>query len=132
MVLSRTWRNRFDNATRTFVTTAAHYVVKDIHDRDIDVPEAWPKAEVLTLDQDLSAFPDYSDEDDPLEFTAEQIQRTTRLARDRGFDGFDSGRAANATYDDTEFFELQTFMGMVGCGTPQGANRFQYRLGLDS
>ncbi len=64
-----------------------------------------------------------------LEFTAEQIQRTTRLARDHGFDGFDSGRATNATYDDIQFFELQSFMGMVGCGTPQGANRFQYRHG---
>jgi hypothetical protein len=53
--------------------------------------------------------------------------RTTRLARDHGFDAFDSGRAANATYEDTRFFELQTFMGMVGCGTAQGASRFQYR-----
>ncbi|NUB93072.1 transposase [Haloterrigena sp. SYSU A121-1] len=131
-VLSRTWHNRFDDATRTFVTTAAHYVVKEIHDRDIDVPEARPKAEVVTQDRDPSAFPDEPAEDIPLEFTAEQIQRTTRLARDHGFDGFDSSRGANATYEDTQFFELQTFMGMVGCGTPQGANRFQYRHGPDS
>jgi len=131
-VLSRTWRNRFDDATRTFVTTAAHYVVKEIHDRDIHVPEARPKAEVVSSDRDPSAFQEDSDEDEPLEFTTEQVQRTTRLARDHGFDGFDSGRAANATYEDTQFFELQTFMGMVGCGTPQGASRFQYRHGLDS
>ncbi|NHN42978.1 transposase [Halorubellus sp. JP-L1] len=131
-VLSRTWRNRFDDATRTFVTTAAHYVVKEIHDRDIDVPETRPKAEVVTQDRDPSTFPDDSDEDKALEFTDEQIQRTTRLARDHGFEGFDSGRAENATYEDTQFFELQTFMGMVSCGTPQGANRFQYRHGPDS
>ena len=130
-VLSRTWRNRFDDATRTFVTTAAHYVVKEIHDRDIDVPEARPKAEIVSSDRDPSAFPDDSGGDDSLEFTTEQIQRTTRLARDYGFAGFDSGRAANATYEDTQFFELQTFMGMVGCGTPQGATRFQYRHGAD-
>jgi len=130
-VLSRTWRNRFDDATREFVTTAAHYVVKEIHDRDLNVPEARPKAEVVTPDQDPSALPDEPAEDEALEFTTEQIQRTTRLARDHGFDGFDSGRAANATYEDTQFFELQTFMGMVGCGTPQGANRFQYRHGPD-
>jgi len=37
----------------------------------------------------------------------------------------------NATYEDTQFFELQTFMGMVGCGTAQGAVRFQYRRGKD-
>jgi hypothetical protein len=96
------------------------------------VPEARPKAEVLIPDQDPGALPKDSDEDEPGEFTTEQIQRTTRLARDHGFDGFDSGRAANATYEDTQFFELQSFMGMVGCGTPQGANRFQYRHGSDS
>ena len=78
---------------------------------------------------------DRSTEDDETagrEFTDEQIYRTTRLARDHGFDGFGSGRAANATYEDTQFFELQTFRGMVGCGTPQGATRFQYRHGRDS
>lgn len=129
-VLSRTWRNRFDGATRRFVTAVAHYVVKEIHDRDIHVPEARPKAEVVTPDQCHSAFPDDPDgAGSNEEFTAEQIQRTTRLARDHGFDGFDSGRATNATYDDIQFFELQSFMGMVGCGTPQGANRFQYRRG---
>lgn len=86
----------------------------------------------MTSSQDPSAFPDDSDKDESIQFTNEQIHRTTRLARDYGFDGFNSGRAANATYDDTQFAELQTFMGMVGCGTPQGANRFQYRYGLDS
>jgi len=43
-VLSRTWRNRFDDAIREFVTTAAHYVVKEIHDRDIHVPKPDPKS----------------------------------------------------------------------------------------
>ena len=57
-VLSRTWRNRFDDTTREFVTTAAHYIVKEIHDRDIHVPEARPKAEVVSSDRDPNAFPD--------------------------------------------------------------------------
>ena len=131
-VLSRTWRNRFDDATKTFVTTAAHYVVKEIHDLGLDVPEARPKAEVVTPEKDPSSLPDESEENESIEFTTEQIQRTTRLARDHGFDGFDSGRAANATYEDTQFLELQTFMGMVGCGTSQGASRFQYRHGPES
>nr|WP_276410944.1 transposase [Halomicroarcula sp. XH51] len=129
-VLSRTWRNRFDETTREFVTTASHYVVKEIHDRDLNVPEARPKGEVVTPQRDPSSFPDEPDEDESEDgFTDEQIQQTTRLARDHGFDRFDSGRAENASYDDTQFFELQTFMGMVGCGTPQGAARFQYRRG---
>jgi hypothetical protein len=72
------------------------------------------------------------DETAGCEFSDKQIYRTTRLARDHGFDEFDSGRAANATYEDTQFFELQTFIGMVNCGTPQGAARFQYRHGSDS
>jgi hypothetical protein len=47
----------------------------------------------------------------------------------RLFGHFDSDRASNTTYEDTQFFELQTFMGMVRCGTAQGATRFQYRRG---
>ncbi len=65
------------------------------------------------------------------EFSDEEIYRTTRLARDHGFGSFDSGRAQNAIYDDTQFFELQTFIGMVGCGTPQGAARFKFRRGKE-
>ncbi|MFY4814918.1 transposase [Haloarcula sp. AONF1] len=127
-VLSRAWRNRFDDAVREFVTTAAHYVVKEMQDYGPQLPEVRPKAEVITPERNPSEFPD--DEDDgesSRDFTDEQIRRTTRLARDHGFGGFDSGRAQNASYEDTQFFELQTFMGMVGCGTAQGAARFQFR-----
>jgi hypothetical protein len=131
-VLSRTWRNRFTNGVREFITTAAHYVVKEIHDRDISVPEVRPKEEVLTQEKDPHTC---SDEDTEAEadndFSDEQIFRTTCLARDHGFDGFDSGRAENASYKDIQFFELQTFMGMVGCGTAQGAARFQYKRGKE-
>ncbi len=63
------------------------------------------------------------------EFSEEQIYWTTRLARHHGFDEFDFGRAANASDEDTRFFELQTFRGMVRCGTAQGAARLQYRRG---
>ena len=127
-VLSRTWRNRFNDGVREFVQIAAHFVVKEVHDRDVSAPSVRPKSEVVD-EEDLSTE---KDERAGREFTDKQIYRTTRLARDHGFDGFDSGRAENATYDDTEFFELQTFMGMVGCGTPQGTTRFQYRHGPDS
>ena len=58
---------------------------------------------------------------DATKFSDEEIYRTTRLARKHGFGPFDSGRAQNATYEDTRFFELQTFIGIVGYGTPQGA-----------
>jgi len=128
-VLSRTWRNRFTDGVREFITTAAHYVVKEIQDRDIFVPEVRPKEEVLTPEKNPHAF---SDEDTKPEsdenFSDEQIFRTTRLARDHGFD---TERGDNASYEDIQFFELQTFMGMVGCGTAQGAARFQYQRGKE-
>ena len=130
-VLSRTWRKRFDDRVREFVQIAADFVVKEVHDRELSVAAVRPKVEVIDEDR-RAADEDEENETVGQEFTDEQIYRTTRLARDHGFDGFDSGRATNATYEDTQFFELQTFMGMVGCGTPQGATRFQYRHGLDS
>jgi len=129
-VLSRAWRNRFDDGVREYVNVAAHYVVKEIHDYGPAVPAVRPKEEV-TDSKPESTDDDEQDESGGAEFSDEQIRRTTRLARDHGFDGFDSGRAQNASYEDTQFFELQTFMGMVGCGTAQGAARFQFRRGDD-
>jgi hypothetical protein len=127
-VLSRTWRNRFDGDVREFVTTAAYFVVKEIHEYGPSVSAVRPKEEI-TDREDESQPADEDDESAGREFSDEQIYQATRLARDHGFDGFNSGRAQNATYEDTRFFELQTFMGMVGCGTAQGAARFQYRQG---
>ena len=124
-VLSRAWRNRFGDGVREYVTVAAHFVVKEIHDHGPTVSAVRPKEEVIQSDEDSPA----DDEESSRAFSDEQIHRTTRLARDHGFDGFDSGRAQNASYEDTQFFELQTFMGMVGCGTAQGAARFQFRQG---
>ena len=130
LVLSRTWRKRFDEGVHEFITTAARFLVKEIHDGDLPVPEVRPKEEVITERNDgISSSTDQDDSTD--EFTDTEIYRTTRLARNHGFGSFDSERAENATYEDTQFFELQTFMGMVSCGTAQGAARFQYRRGKD-
>jgi len=120
---SRAWRNRFDDATHEYVQTAAHFVIKEVHDRDISAPEVRPAAE--TVDDTQEAGTSVEDES----FSQDEIVQTTRLARDHAFDYFDSGRASNASYEDTQFFELQTFMGMVQCGTAQAATRFQYRRG---
>ena len=120
---SRAWRNRFDDATHEYVHAAAHFVVKEVHDRNISAPEVRPKAEIV---EDTEEAAD-SIEDES--FSQEKIIQTTRLARDHAFGHFDSDRAPNASYEDMQFFELQTFMGMVRCGTGQGATRFQYRRG---
>jgi len=129
-VLSRSWRNRFDDGVREYVTVAAHFVVKEIHDHGPAVSAVRPKEEVTDSETDPGSD-GQEDRSGGAEFSDEQIRRTTRLARDHGFDGFDSGRAQNASYEDIQFFELQTFMGMVGCGTAQGAARFQFRRGED-
>nr|WP_273739335.1 hypothetical protein [Natrinema soli] len=118
---SRAWRNRFDDATHKYVQTAAHFVIKEVHDRNIPAPEVRPKSEIV---EDV---PEEESKDES--FSQDKIVQTTCLARDHAFDHFDSGRASNASYEDTRFFELQTFMGMVRCGTAQGATRFQYRRG---
>ena len=44
---SRAWRNRFDDAVQEYVQTAAHFVVKEVHDFDISAPEVRPKAEIV-------------------------------------------------------------------------------------
>ncbi|OYR85670.1 transposase, partial [Halorubrum ezzemoulense] len=120
---SRAWRNRFDDAAHEYIHAVAHFVIKEVHDRDISAPEVRPKAEILKDTEEVAD----SVEDES--FSQEKIVQTTRLARNHAFGHFDSGRASNASYEDTQFFELQTFMGMVRCGTAQGATRFQYRRG---
>ncbi len=120
---SRAWRNRFDDAVQEYVQTAAHFVIKEGHDLDISAPEVRPKAEIV---DDPPVEEDSVEEES---FSQDEIVQTTRLARDHAFGYFDSGRGPNASYEDTRFFELQTFMGMVRCGTAQGAARFQYRRG---
>ncbi|WP_248898366.1 transposase [Haloplanus halobius] len=122
---SRAWRNRFDEAVQEYVQTAAHFVVKEVHDFEIPAPEVRPKAEIV----EESPVEENASEDES--FSQDEIVQTTRLARDHAFGYFESDRAANASYEDTRFFELQTFMGMVGCGTAQGAARFQFRHGDD-
>lgn len=97
---SRAWRNRFDDAIHEYVQTAAHFVVKEVHDFDIPAPEIRPKAEIV----DKTPADEASVEDDS--FSHDEIVQTTRLARDHAFGYFESGRAANATYEDTQFFEL--------------------------
>ncbi|MFC7130623.1 transposase [Haloferax chudinovii] len=125
-VLSRTWRNRFDDDIRGYITASAHCLVKEVHNEDLSVPEVRPLEEVKQSSEDASEVPE-----GPTEFSDEEIYQTTRLAREHGFSPFDSKRAQNATYEDTRFFELQTFIGMVGCGTPQGAARFKFRRGKE-
>ncbi|MDS0301330.1 transposase [Halogeometricum sp. S1BR25-6] len=127
-VLSRTWSNRFNETTRTFVTTAAHFLVRQIYRKGHPIPEVRPKEDVVDTSRSEAQEPECDNRES---FDTKTIYQTTRLAKEHGFDSFDSERATNRTYDDSRFFELQTFIGMVGCGTPQGAARFKFRRGED-
>ena len=102
-------------------------VIKQSHDQGFAEPLIWPKVEVT--EQRTSRHE--TEAPSSREFTDEQISRTTRLARKHAFESFDSERGENATYGDSRFIELQSFMGMVGCVTAQGAARFQYRRGTE-
>ncbi|SEM04643.1 transposase [Haloferax larsenii] len=129
-VLSRTWRHRFDHATREFIKRGAHLLVKEVHKDGLSVEKVRPKHEVVSPpERDVKESK--KAEAEGAGFDEKEISRTTRLAREHCFSPFDSGRADNSSYDDSRFFELQTFMGMVGCGTAQGAARFQYRRGKE-
>ncbi|XRG94198.1 hypothetical protein V5735_19995 [Haladaptatus sp. SPP-AMP-3] len=125
-VISRTWRNRFGDDVRGYVTASAHCLVKEIHNEDLAVPEVRPLEEVKRSSEETT-----DSVEDTTQLSDKEMYRTTRLAREHGFGPFDSGRAKNVTYEDTRFFELQTFIVMVGCGTPQGAARFKFRRGKE-
>jgi hypothetical protein len=129
-VLSRTWRHRFDYATRDFIKRGAHLLVKEVHKDGLSVEGIRPKHEVISP-QEHDVKESKKAKAKEARFDDKEISRTTRLAREHCFTPFDSGRADNSSYDDSRFFELQTFMGMVGCGTAQGAARFQYRRGKE-
>lgn len=68
----------------------------------------------------------------PHEFTNEQIHRTLRLARRHAFPVFDSGRAANATYTDSQIFAIQTYATMTNSTVAQGAQRYASHMGSDN
>jgi hypothetical protein len=58
------------------VQTAAHFIVKEVHDFDITAPKVRPKEEIV----DVPPVEEDSAEDES--FTQDEVVQTTRLARD--------------------------------------------------
>ena len=110
-VYSRAWRKRFNDDLRQFVEQAAEAILAAAHNARVPTKR-------------LQQFS--KDEDDTSELDEHQIKRTTRLGRRYAFKSFQSDRAANAKYPDECFYELQSYMSMTSCGTPQGARRFAH------
>lgn len=108
---SRAWRHRFDDRLREFVRQASEAIYEEA---ESNVPSKRLAAPTPTEDEQRGG-----------RFTGEQIRRTVRLGQKHAFSSFDSGRADNAMYEDGVFYELQSFLCMNECGTPQGSRRFQ-------
>jgi len=102
-----------DNAVHEYIHAAAHFVIKEVHDRDISAPEVRPKSEILNDTEEAAD----SVEDES--FSQEEIVQTTRLARDHAFGHFDSGRASNALVRGHAIFRVTDIHGMVRCGATQ-------------
>ncbi|MFC4552405.1 transposase [Halorussus sp. GCM10023401] len=125
--------------TRQTLTAAWDTVLSDATKRTIlSVSErlvnaAYKNDDALDLRQ-----PRYVDENDSDlrerhvgEFSNDQIRKCVRLARNTVFGAFDSGRAGNTKYPDSRFGELQAFMALGECGTPEGQSRMENFFGED-
>lgn len=102
-VLSRAWRNRFNDDVRGYVTASAHCLVKEVHNEDLSVPEVRPLEEMKQSADEPSNPPEGT-----TKFSNEEIYRTTRLVREHGFGPFYSGRAENRIYEDEQILDLFT------------------------
>jgi hypothetical protein len=75
----------------------------------------------VAADHNLVSAPDESPPIQPDEMgekglTEDEILRAMRIARDRVFTEFATGRAANAKYEDRAFWELQAYLSMTASG----------------
>jgi hypothetical protein len=114
---SRAWRHRFDDRLREFIGQASKAIYEE--------------AESTVPSKRLAAPEPSDDEQSGQQFTDEQIRRTIRLGQKHAFSSFESRRADNAKYEDDVFHELQSFLCMNECGTPQGSRRFRRRSPRD-
>lgn len=113
---SRTWRNRFPGELRDIVTSWVSKIRE--YAQRYDVPIQTVREEPTENNESESGE---SDEDT---FSSQQITQMLKLGRSYAFAPFDSERADNSSYDDNCFLELQSYIGMVGCGADQGSRRF--------
>lgn len=93
------------------LTTTAKGIRAEAHSRGLVLKEL-PSS---TADEDSVN----GDRNSTVEFTNEQVFRTTRLARDHCFPAFETGRASNAKYSDQLIHDFQAKMSIeTKWGTP--------------
>lgn len=69
-VLSRMWRNRFDDDVRGYITASAHLLVREVHKKGLSVPEVRPLEEVKRSPEEATDLAE-----DVTEFSDEEIYR---------------------------------------------------------
>ncbi len=123
--LTTVWDEVLTDTTKRTILSLSQRLVEHAHENDHALDCRPPRR----VDDDHSK----SDlrERETGEFSTDQIRQTVRLARDTVFGAFDSGRADNAVYPDSRFAELQAFMSLKNCGTPQGSRRMAQFRGDD-
>ncbi|ELZ98076.1 transposase IS4 family protein [Haloferax mucosum ATCC BAA-1512] len=115
--LSYTYRNRLSIQDRQTLTTVAEGIRE------------------VAAEHDLLSAPDEGPPIQPEErgekgLTDDEILRAVRIARDRVFTEFATGRAANAKYEDEVYWELQSYLSMTAHGkreTKRRASRLSQR-----
>lgn len=113
---SRTWRNRFPEQLRDIVTTWVNKIRAYAQKYDVSIQTVREES----TENDASESTESNDD----AFSSQQITQMLKLGRSYAFAPFDSERADNSSYDDSCFLELQSYIGMVGCGANQGSRRF--------
>jgi len=113
--LSYTWRHRFDDDLRTFLSTTGRGIREEAIEQGVlrESPS-----------RERSDDEDRSESSSSKELTEARIRRVMRVARDHVFPAFDTGRAANATYSDECILSMQAYLSMANCGSDQATRRF--------
>lgn len=113
---SRTWRNRFPEELRDIVSSWVTKIREYAHKCGVPIQTVREPSQENNKSESTG-----SNDDD---FSSQQITQMLKLGRSYAFAPFDSERAQNISYDDNCFLELQSYIGMVGCGADQGSRRF--------
>jgi len=109
--LSNAECNRFSPETKRALYAAAQAIAREADERDVIIPELSP--ELLEPDDDGT-----EEERSKRDYKREQSQKSVRFARKHAIPHFETGRADNKSYTDTEIFDVLARM----CATTGSAN----------
>ena len=121
--LTAAWDDHLSDTAKRSILSVSERLVDAAYDND-DALDLRESRHVEENDSDLR-------ERHVGEFSKDQIRKHVRIARDTVFGAFNTGRAENVKYPDSRFDEVQAFMALRGCGTPEGQSRMENFFGED-